>query len=222
MAVEREEGQRRLTEEEAELWAYVTRDAAALKRRRRRPGAPPAGDRRSPGAPPETSAIPPAAPALRPPPAAPGQTSPVETPPSRPPSPPPLSHFDWRHARRLANGREDIEARLDLHGRRQHEAYLALRAFLQSCRARGFRNVLVITGKGGRGSNGDERHAHGGHVHGGHGRHGSLGEDRGVLRRLAPQWLREPEFRQMVVSYTESHARHGGEGALYIKLRREK
>ena len=45
-------------------------------------------------------------------------------------------------------------------------------------------------------------------------------EERGVLRRLVPQWLCEPELRNFVVSYTASHVRHGGDGALYVKLRR--
>jgi len=66
--------------------------------------------------------------------------------------------------------------------------------------------VLVITGKGGRQFDDPD------------GRRFS--EERGVLRRLVPEWLREPALRQMVVSFTESHERHGGEGALYIKLRR--
>jgi DNA-nicking Smr family endonuclease len=41
-----------------------------------------------------------------------------------------------------------------------------------------------------------------------------------VLRRLVPQWLGQPELRSVVVSYTTSHIRHGGEGALYVHLRK--
>jgi DNA-nicking Smr family endonuclease len=225
MSREREPKQRWLSEEEAELWAYVMRDANSLRRKRRQAAkksavngqqaaAPlmngaPVADARTNGrlgkAPPSV-----ANPAVKPAPNsshAPKSHAPV------PPPPPPLANFDWRCAKRLSKGRDDIEARLDLHGRRQHEAYAALRAFLYSCWSRGFRNVLVITGKGGRPMDLARDDYDGGYFY---------GEERGVLRRLAPQWLREPEFRQMVVSYTESHAKHGGDGALYIQLRRMK
>jgi DNA-nicking Smr family endonuclease len=40
-----------------------------------------------------------------------------------------------------------------------------------------------------------------------------------VLKRNVPRWLSEPELAQIVVSHTQAHARHGGEGALYIVLR---
>jgi DNA-nicking Smr family endonuclease len=91
---------------------------------------------------------------------------------------------------------------------RQSEAHTALRSFLLSCYAKGRRNVLVITGKGGA----------------------SRGEDpapssfmdtreRGVLKRNVPHWLAEPELRAIVVSYREAAQPHGGGGALYIHLR---
>jgi hypothetical protein len=45
---------------------------------------------------------------------------------------------------------------------------------------------------------------------------------RGVLRRSVPQWLEEPEFRAVVLSYAAAGVRHGGEGALYIRLRKSR
>jgi DNA-nicking Smr family endonuclease len=41
-----------------------------------------------------------------------------------------------------------------------------------------------------------------------------------VLRRSVPQWLEDPEFRAIVLGYSAAGVRHGGEGALYIRLRR--
>jgi DNA-nicking Smr family endonuclease len=35
-----------------------------------------------------------------------------------------------------------------------------------------------------------------------------------------PQWLDQPEFRDLVVGFEEAHIGHGGEGALYIHIRR--
>ncbi len=121
---------------------------------------------------------------------------------------PELQAFDTKRARRLKSGRADIEARLDLHGMKQIEAHAALRRFLLSCHGNGLRTVLVITGKGG--SSGARREDSESWV-GGH--------ERGVLKRNVPRWLAEPELRRIVVSFTDSSVRHGGEGAIYVHLR---
>jgi DNA-nicking Smr family endonuclease len=46
--------------------------------------------------------------------------------------------------------------------------------------------------------------------------------ERGVLRRQVPQWLSLPEFRSLVVGFEEAHIGHGGEGALYVRIRRSR
>lgn len=117
-----------------------------------------------------------------------------------PPALPPLGSFDRRELRGLAGGRLEIDGRIDLHGMRQREAHTALRAFVKNAQARGDRHVLVITGKGGRTS--------------------EDGIERGILNRQVPRWLNEPEFREAVVGFSPAHKRHGGEGALYVRLRR--
>jgi DNA-nicking Smr family endonuclease len=120
---------------------------------------------------------------------------------------PPLAGVDAREVRRLGRGHVAIEARVDLHGLRQREAHLRLKTFLFGAQARGVRHALVITGKGARA----EEPA-------------TFWEsnDRGVLKRLVPQWLSEPEFRSLVVGFTTAQTRHGGEGALYVRLRRRR
>ncbi len=129
--------------------------------------------------------------------------------PARPPSPPAtapsLSTFDRKAARRLRQGQIEIEARIDLHGMRQHEAHGALRRFLLSSFSRGLRWVLVITGKGGpRRPRDDDEYGI---------------PERGIRRKNVPMWLAEPELRAVVVSFTTAAISHGGEGALYIQLR---
>ncbi len=121
-----------------------------------------------------------------------------------PPKHPPLAAFEDKDRKRISRNPELIDSRLDLHGMRQREAHSALRSFLLSCASRGYRHVLVITGKG---VTAERQRDH-------------FMEERGVLRRLVPQWLAEPELRNLVVSYAASHIRHGGDGALYVKLRR--
>ena len=117
--------------------------------------------------------------------------------PPLPKGPPPLMRIDRRMKQALARGRIEIDARLDLHGRTQSEAHAALLRFLQRAQRDGARTVLVITGKGGEAAGG-----------------------RGVLKRQVPLWLALPEFRPFVLGVEGAHIAHGGEGALYVRLRR--
>jgi DNA-nicking Smr family endonuclease len=112
---------------------------------------------------------------------------------------PPLAPLGRRVKQRLARGTLSIDGRLDLHGLTQARAHDALLAFLRSAGRNGWQLVLVITGKGAA--------------------RGDLGE-RGVLRRQVPMWLKLPEFRALVVSFEAAHIGHGGEGALYVRIRR--
>ncbi|MGE0750583.1 MAG: Smr/MutS family protein [Variibacter sp.] len=117
------------------------------------------------------------------------------------PTPPPLAPLDGRLKKRVARGGAPLDARLDLHGMTQAQAHLALLRFIRAAQADGAKLVLVITGKGVRGASAHH-------------------DDRGVLRRLVPQWLRLAEFRTYVVGFEHAHIAHGGEGALYVRLRR--
>lgn len=98
---------------------------------------------------------------------------------------------------KLAKGRLQIEARVDLHGMTQSEAHTLLLGFLHRAYALGIRHVLIITGKG-----------------------SSLGSD-GVLRKAVPAWFATPPFRSLVGSYESAARHHGGGGALYVRLRRQ-
>jgi len=138
-----------------------------------------------------------AAPAATPPPAS-SKSAPASAQPAPPPRPkaPPLQRLDRRMRQRVARGRQPIDARFDLHGLTQADAHAALSRFLHAASARGARLVLIITGKGSR-----------------------SGE--GVLKRQVPLWLALPEFRDLVIGFEEAHVAHGGEGALYVRLRRQ-
>ena len=120
---------------------------------------------------------------------------------------PGLSEFDDKKIRRLNSGRLKVEARLDLHGMRQNEALAELRRFLGASANKDYRTVLIITGKGFSRSD-DEREWF-----------DRSDRERGILRRMLPNWLEQPEFRSIVVSYTSAGPRHGGDGAFYVQLR---
>jgi DNA-nicking Smr family endonuclease len=118
---------------------------------------------------------------------------------NNPAAPPALAPISRRDKTKLSRGRHDIDARIDLHGMTQARAHRALLAFLHRAHADGATFVLVITGKGR--VSGEER-------------------EQGVLRRQVPHWLALPEFRTIVVGYEQAHIGHGGEGALYVRVRR--
>jgi DNA-nicking Smr family endonuclease len=113
---------------------------------------------------------------------------------------PALEPLDRRQRQRLARGTEAIDARIDLHGKTQSEAHAALARFLRRAQREGAKFVLVITGKGLRAR--------------------TDGGERGVLKRQVPQWLRLPELRAYVVGFEPAHVGHGGEGALYVRIRK--
>jgi DNA-nicking Smr family endonuclease len=123
------------------------------------------------------------------------KAAPAAVPPPKQPAPPPLAPLGRRMRARVARGKQAIDGRLDLHGLTQSEAHSALLHFLRNAIARDARLVLVITGKG-------------------------RGGEPGVLRRHVPQWLSLPEFRSLVIGFEDAHVAHGGEGALYVRLRR--
>lgn len=114
---------------------------------------------------------------------------------------PPLAPFDRRLKHRVARGRDAIDARIDLHGMTQNEAHVALLRFLRRAQSDGARIALVVTGKGRRTTT-------------------DGASESGVLRRQVPMWLALPEFRPFVVGFEEAHVSHGGQGALYLRLRR--
>jgi DNA-nicking Smr family endonuclease len=115
-------------------------------------------------------------------------------PKAKPPSP--AKAFALRERRQLARGKAEIGGRIDLHGMTQAEAHDALQRFLRRAQAEGAKFVLVITGKGGPGG------------------------ERGVLRRQVPLWLALPELRACVLGFDVADVGHGGEGALYVRLRK--
>jgi DNA-nicking Smr family endonuclease len=96
---------------------------------------------------------------------------------------------------RIAKAREAIGARLDLHGLDQDRARAVLEGFLVSAWTQGWRAVLVITGKGVQGD--------------------------GILKRRTPEWLAARHLAHIVAGISDAARHHGGEGALYVALKRK-
>jgi DNA-nicking Smr family endonuclease len=104
--------------------------------------------------------------------------------------------LDRRSSERLRRGRLPIDGRLDLHGMTQAAAAERLAEFLAGAQGAGKRCVLVITGKGLAGG--------------------------GILREQVPRWLNQSPNRGRVLAFDYAQAQHGGMGALYVLLKRQR
>jgi DNA-nicking Smr family endonuclease len=105
--------------------------------------------------------------------------------------------LDRNNARRLKRGDMAIDATLDLHGMTREAAHGALTTFLRRGSAAGYRCVIVVTGKG-------------------------RTEGSGILKSEVPRWLNEPDVRPLLVAFAKAQPKHGGDGALYLLLRRQR
>jgi DNA-nicking Smr family endonuclease len=104
--------------------------------------------------------------------------------------------IDRRSWLRLKRGQVTIEDSIDLHGLTQEQAHTKLGSFLAEAQQNGLRCLLVVTGKG--------------LVHG------------GVLRHMVPRWLNEGANRERVLAFAPAQPKHGGAGALYLLIRRQR
>lgn len=114
-------------------------------------------------------------------------------------------HMDQKAFKRMRRGKIKPEGRIDLHGMTLDRAHPALTRFIFASAANGKRLVLVITGKGKDRDDGN-----------------LIPTPRGVLRHQVPHWLTIPPLVQHVMQFTPAHVSHGGEGAYYVYLRRQR
>ena len=128
-------------------------------------------------------------------------------------TPPPHTRnpVDRSSERKVRRGHLEIEGRIDLHGMTSAKARASLLRYLSRAYQDRKRVVLVITGKGAGKRAVDERQFE------------PWSQDitplPGVLRRSFSDWMRDPDFAQIVSGYSAAHQRHGGSGAFYVMLR---
>ena len=130
-------------------------------------------------------------------PVSPGQTVPPKQAPQ----------LDARTEQRFRAGKIKIEGRLDLHGYNQIQAHNLLRDFVMAAHAQRKRCLLVITGKGGPKLSGS-----------------AVGDkvEAGILKQKVPQWLCEAPLNSIVLKTAPAVQKDGGQGALYLYLRRDR
>jgi DNA-nicking Smr family endonuclease len=97
----------------------------------------------------------------------------------------------------LRSGRFSVQARLDLHGMNRQEARFALDEFLLESVRASLSCVRVIHGRG--------KHSH---------------KQRSILKDSIQTWLCSRRLGRHVIAYTSARRYDGGDGAVYILLRR--
>lgn len=203
-----------LSQEDRDLWSKVAQSVAPLK-----PEKANLGDLLGSAAPlpeprPKDTPAPPAAPAAKPqiPSFRVGSRAPSGPPVRSEPTPGIIDNLrnqtprvDTKTLGKMRKGKMRPEGRIDLHGMTLNQAHPALLRFIHESYVKQRRLVLVITGKG---KDRDEGYA--------------MPVPRGVLRHQVPHWLHAPQLAPMVLQVVPAHLRHGGEGAYYVYLKRQR
>ena len=117
----------------------------------------------------------------------------------------PILKMDQKAFSKMTRGRLEPEATLDLHGYTLAQAYPLLVQFIQRNFHANRRLVLVITGKGKKHKPLADEH-----------------EGNGILRKQVPLWLSSPPCKTKILQVCQAHIKHGGSGALYVYLTRNK
>jgi DNA-nicking Smr family endonuclease len=109
------------------------------------------------------------------------------------------SHWD----RRVKGGRIVPDLTLDLHGHSLDAAYARIMTALDQARAIGARVVLVVAGRERPVDPADRM------------------VKRGAIRAKLLDWLASSRHADAIVAVRKAHIRHGGDGALYLVLKRK-
>ncbi|UVO49076.1 Smr/MutS family protein [Sphingomonas sp. SUN019] len=129
-----------------------------------------------------------------------GRVPPI-APPRAKPAPPTANTLDGSWDRQIVRGVVIPDSTLDLHGHTLRSAHAMLDAGLDRSIARGDRVLLLVTGKPPRAES-ERPHA------------------RGAIRAAIGDWLAASRHASAIAAVRHAHPRHGGQGALYIVLRR--
>lgn len=105
------------------------------------------------------------------------------------------SPIDHKTYKLIATKKIKIDGRIDLHKRTQEEAKSDLQKFFASAQVNSQKIVLVITGKG--------------------------VENKGILKANVPRWLEIAPLDKYVNGFCVAHKNHGGDGALYVRIRKK-
>lgn len=136
------------------------------------------------------------------------KSRPAAAKPNRNVTPPPrpkfVSELDGHWDRKLKAGQVTPDYTLDLHGHTLDAAYERITSGLDQATAMGARVVLVIAGRSRPVDPADR------------------GSKRGAIRAKMLDWIAASHHADAVAAVRKAHRRHGGEGALYLVLKRRR
>lgn len=115
-----------------------------------------------------------------------------------------LDNIDRKTAERFSKGEFKLDARLDLHGMTEKQAFLAVEDFIKNSYIKGHRCILIITGKG---QPSDQTPWY---------------ESKGIIRTALPNWLNHHNIRPFILSIAPAKQSDGGSGAFYVLLKRQR
>ena len=187
---------RGLNPEEAALWRRVAATVTPIHPRPIAvPASPPALEASPPPPPPKRikGRVPPPIPLL----------IPVPTPMAVPKRPLTTNGLDSTWDRKLTHGSVAPDVTIDLHGMTLAIAHHRLNGGIAQALAMGARVILLIAGK-----------------HRPHGEHDLRGERRGAIRAKLLDWLAASPHAGRIAAVRAAQPRHGGDGAVYIVLRK--
>ena len=113
-------------------------------------------------------------------------------------------NIDKNTASRFVKGNYKIEARIDLHGYTEKDAFLAVVDFIKNCYIQNKRCVLIITGKGIKKED-DPWY-----------------ESKGVINQALLNWVNHPDIRPFILSIAQAKQSDGGSGEFYVLLKRQR
>lgn len=103
--------------------------------------------------------------------------------------------IDRSSDKKLSKGDYKIDFRLDLHGLTIDEAYNKVKQLFERANRNDYRFLLIITGKG-------------------------LHSSSKTIKESLIEWFRKPYFSDKIIKYTNASKSDGGDGAVYVLLRR--
>lgn len=123
--------------------------------------------------------------------------------PAPPPARSPAGMLDSSWERKIRGGTLSPDISIDLHGHSLSGAHARLNQAIASALAQELRILLIVTGKPRKSAL------------------STSGGQRGAIRAEIGHWLGSGPYADRIASVRVAHPRHGGEGALYIILRRK-
>ena len=101
--------------------------------------------------------------------------------------------LDLKTKRQINSKKFVFDASIDLHGKKEFEAYEMIKNFIKNSYLNNFKNIIIITGKG--------------------------TNNQGKLKLQTPLWLKSHELSKFVIGFETMPFNKGGEGALFVKLK---